>query len=107
MIISGTVTARNVAIASTPFIAAGGHYTGIDVGEKEIRFDVGHYPRDQYSFVHSADQLPSVCLHGPRTALTASLRQRSHLPVSMPSFGVNGLSRGFLFDMQFLTSFFH
>jgi SAM-dependent methyltransferase len=45
-----------LAVASTPFIANGGRYTGIDVGEAEIRFAQQHYPRDSFTFVHSTDR---------------------------------------------------
>src|SRR5438552_2967896 len=44
-----------LAIASLPFVAGGGHYTGIDVAEDEIRFAQRHYPSESFSFVHSTD----------------------------------------------------
>src|SRR6266566_3439665 len=44
-----------LAIASLPFVAVGGHYTGIDVSEDEIRFAQHHYPNKSLSFVHSTD----------------------------------------------------
>ena len=44
-----------LAIASLPFVTLGGHYTGIDVGEEEIRFAKQHYPNESFSFVHSSD----------------------------------------------------
>jgi SAM-dependent methyltransferase len=45
-----------LAIASTPFVKNGGHYTGIDVGEAEIKFAQQHYPSDSITFVHSTDR---------------------------------------------------
>jgi SAM-dependent methyltransferase len=53
-----------LAVASTPFVASGGHYTGIDVGAKEIEFDKRHYPAAQFSFVHSKDRNAAYTTEG-------------------------------------------
>lgn len=41
-----------MAIACEPFIGDAGHYTGIDVNQREVSFCRGHYPTDKFSFVH-------------------------------------------------------
>lgn len=41
-----------LGIASEPFVAQGGNYTGIDVMTEDIRFCREHYPFDNYHFIH-------------------------------------------------------
>jgi SAM-dependent methyltransferase len=41
-----------LGIASEPFVAEGGRYTGIDVVERDIAFCRRHYPPTHFEFVH-------------------------------------------------------
>ncbi|GAB3281965.1 class I SAM-dependent methyltransferase [Parahaliea aestuarii] len=40
-----------MAIACEPFVAGGGHYTGLDVSGSQIEFCRNHYPRQGFEFV--------------------------------------------------------
>jgi SAM-dependent methyltransferase len=93
-----------LAIASEPYIGAGGKYLGIDVAESEIDFCQKHYPDDKFEFasLRSANPFFSAAVEQGRAAwpvdagsidLVTALSVWTHLASEDAAFYVGEIAR--------------